>query len=196
MRIVSFPEADTPARLRAQVVWLQDEAWPEDPAGAPVGAPVALSHDPQLAPVSLLLLDGEDVVAALDMLYKDVEHDGLWYRAAGLSTVVTRGSRRGAGLGGLLVAHARAVMAGGGAVDVGLFSCDRPLQGFYERAGWSVIPGAVLLGGTRQEPLRSDEPGFDKVVMGEPFSAAGRRGWESFAHREIALYPGAVDRLW
>jgi aminoglycoside 2'-N-acetyltransferase I len=58
-----------------------------------------------------------------------------------------------------------------GDLDLGLFTCDRPLQGFYERAGWHLLPGAVLVGGTRRSPFPSDQPGFDKVTMADCFSA-------------------------
>ena len=81
-------------------------------------------------------------------------------------------------------------------VDVGLFTCDRPLQRFYERAGWELVPGAVIVGGTPADPLRSDQTGFDKVVLAGFLTAAGERGRASFAHSEIELHPGPIDRLW
>lgn len=192
MPIMSFPEADTPPPLRTQVLDLHQEAWPSPGPAAPADQP---THDPALTPLSLLLVDGDQVLAALDILHKTIDHAGRRYRAAGLSTVVTRQAARGQGHGARLVAHARSVMAQTG-TDVGLFTCDRPLQGFYERAGWSLVPGAVLLGGTPEDPLRSDEAGFDKVVMAGFLSAAGQQGQGSFAHSEIALYPGPIDRLW
>jgi aminoglycoside 2'-N-acetyltransferase I len=36
-----------------------------------------------------------------------------------------------------------------GDLDLGLFTCDRPRQRFSERAGWELLPGAVLIGESR-----------------------------------------------
>ena len=81
-------------------------------------------------------------------------------------------------------------------LDLGLFTCDRPLQGFYQCAGWQLLTGTVLVGGTPDAPFPSDQPGFDKVTMGDFFSAAARREHGLFLGARIGLYPGEIDRLW
>ncbi|MEV3981409.1 GNAT family N-acetyltransferase [Nonomuraea sp. NPDC049758] len=199
MPIRSFPEPDVPTDLLAQVRDLQREAWPGHDFPAPDGGGPA--HDPALAPRTMLLLDQGDgrdegtVLAALDILSKTLTHAGHRFRAAGLSTVVTRKAARGLGHGRRLVGAARAAIADAG-FDVALFTCDRPLQGFYESAGWSAIPGAVLVGGTPQAPFPSDLPGFDKVTMGDFPSPHGRAHRLSFHHARVELHPGEIDRLW
>lgn len=134
-------------------------------------------------------------MAALDVLSKDITHGGRVYRAAGLSAVVTDEAHRGKGYGRRLVAAAREVIARSGA-DVGLFTCARPLRGFYESAGWQVLDGAVLIGGTPRNPFPSDGPGFDKITLAGFFTARARRDAEAFRHSRIELYPGEIDRLW
>jgi len=47
------------------------------------------THDPALSPLSMLLVDGTNVAAALDVLTKTIEHAGATFLASGLSTVVT-----------------------------------------------------------------------------------------------------------
>ncbi|MBX6752465.1 MAG: GNAT family N-acetyltransferase [Micromonosporaceae bacterium] len=193
VRIVSFPEAATPADLRVQVRAIQEEAWPsESVSDAPVDAP---THDPALQPLSMVLVDEGVVLAALDILFKEIVHVGQRFSVGGLSTVVTRKQVRGRGYGRRLVTAAREEMIARG-LDLGLFTCDRPLQAFYESAGWRVLPGAVLIGGTPQAPFPSDQPGFDKVTMADFFSAAGRQAQASFHHSRIELYPGQIDKLW
>ncbi|MEV8093634.1 GNAT family N-acetyltransferase [Kitasatospora sp. NPDC085879] len=189
MEILEYPEAEVPAPLRAQVWALQEQAWPTG------GADPGTSHDPALDPRSMLLVDGSAVVAALDLLGKELEHGGEVFAARGLSAVVTDPGRRGRGHGLALVTAARARIAALGA-DLGLFTCDRPLIGFYERAGWEVLPGAVLIGGTPEEPFPSDRPGFDKAVLAGFFSAPARARRHGFDRARIALHPGTVDRLW
>ncbi|MEU8784416.1 GNAT family N-acetyltransferase [Streptomyces sp. NPDC048637] len=188
---MTFPEADTPPALQTQVSELRDEAWPPDSPSAPA----TWAHDPALRPVSMLLVDDATVLAALDILTKEFVHAGQRYRAAGLSTVVTRGAARGKGHGRRLVTAAHAAMATMN-LDIGVFTCDRPLQPFYESAGWQHLPGAVLIGGTPLAPFPSDRPGFDKVTMADFFSPLGRSHRSSFPHSRIELYPGEIDKLW
>jgi aminoglycoside 2'-N-acetyltransferase I len=188
VQIESWLESAVPPTLRAQVVALQEEAWPgEGPSVAGV------AHDPALRPVSMLLIDDGAVLAALDVLSKDIVHGGQRYAASGLSTVVTGHAHRGRGYGRRLVAAALAAIRESGA-DLGIFTCDRPLQAFYEEAGWSMLPGSVLVGGTPEEPFPSDQ--FDKVVMAAFFSDLAQRHAESFRHARIELYPGPIDKLW
>jgi len=190
--ILVFGEQDTPAGLRAQVVAMQETAWPTGRQSDVAAGP---THDPALRPLSMLLVETGEVFAALDILSKDLEHAGRRFSAGGLSTVVTRQDVHGRGHGGMLVAAAREVMAGSG-LDLGLFTCDRPLRQFYERAGWHPLAGAVLIGGTPADPLPSDRPCFDKVVMAEFFSTAAKAARESFNNCRIELYPGGIDKLW
>lgn len=191
MRIVTYPEADTPAELRAQVVALQEQAWPSDTPPDP-SAP---THDPRLRPQSVLLVDDERVVAALDILRVRITHAGASYAAAGLSTVVTDKALRGNGYGLQLARAAHRLIAEAGD-DVGLFTCDRELAGFYQAAGWRLLPGTVLIGGTRDDPFPSDGPGFDKVTLADFFTEHGRAGAAAFEQARIELYPGTIDRLW
>jgi predicted N-acetyltransferase YhbS len=188
VRIVSLPEADVPAELRAQVRALHDEAWPG--YGAENDGPV---HDPALRPVSMLLIDGGRVISALDILSKELSHGGHRFDASGLSTVVTGEAYRGSGHGLRLVWAAREAIAASGA-DLGIFTCDSPLQAFYERAGWRLVPGAVLVGGTPETPFPSDQ--FDKVTMASFFSPRARERADTFARSRIELYPGEIDKLW
>ncbi|MFD8795328.1 GNAT family N-acetyltransferase [Streptomyces vinaceus] len=183
--VVTYAQAELPARYAAQVAALEAQAWPGATAG----------HDPGLAPeVMLLLDDGEGVLVSLALLHKEIRHAGRTYRAAGLSAVVTRDTARGRGHGGRLVAAARAALAADPAVDLVLFSCDRPLVPFYEAAGFTRLPGTVLVGGTPEQPLATDAPGFAKEVLAD-FPGADTRA-EAFTGARIALYPGLVDRLW
>lgn len=78
--------------------------------------------------------------------------------------------------------------------DLGIFTCDRPLRGFYEGAGWQVLPGSVLIGGTPEAPLPSDL--FDKVTLAAFFTDHPRRHAKDFDCSRIELYPGDIDRLW
>ncbi|HZT91799.1 MAG TPA: GNAT family N-acetyltransferase [Gaiellaceae bacterium] len=188
MRIACFPEHEVPTELRAQVLRLQQQAWPADEP-----LEVGPVHDPLLQPISMLLLDGERVCSALDILSKTILVDGREWAASGLSTVVTDEELRGRGYGRRLVRAARDQIAASGA-DVGLFTCDASLSRLYESAGWELLPGTVLVGGTESAPFPSDQ--FDKVAFGAFFTAAAARARGAFVGSRIPLYPGTIDRLW
>jgi GNAT superfamily N-acetyltransferase len=189
MRFASYPEAEVPVELRRQVVALQRQAWPSE--GEPDLEPW---HDPALRPRSLLLLDGDRVVAALDVLSKELAHAGERFAASGLSAVVTDEAVRGRGHGTTLVAEARRLLEAEADADLGIFTCDRGLQRFYERAGWEHLPGAVLVGGTPDDPFPSD--GLGKVTLAAFFTERARAAAPTFVGARIALYPGRIDRLW
>ncbi|MFB6561040.1 GNAT family N-acetyltransferase [Streptomyces sp. NPDC056400] len=187
MRVIGCAEADLPAGLARQVAELEARAWPGSTPG----------HDPALHPRTMLLVDAAGTVtAALSLLYKPVPFADRTYRAAGLSSVVAVPELRGRGLGGRLVAAARAELAADPAVDLALFSCDRPLAAFYGAAGFDVLPGTVLVGGTPEDPLATDDPGFDKVVLAAFFTDDPGRDRAAFTGVRVPLHPGNTDRLW
>jgi GNAT superfamily N-acetyltransferase len=188
VQIVCVAERKVPRELRVEVLRLQRQAWPSD---EPVE--VGPVHDPLLKPLSMLLLDGRRVCAALDILSKEIVVAGREWAASGLSTVVTDLELRGRGYGRRLVGAAREQIAGSGA-DVGLFTCDTPLRRFYERAGWELLPATVLVGGTESAPFPSDQ--FDKVTFGGFFTAAAAQARSAFIGSRIPLYPGLIDKLW
>ena len=124
-RVLSFPQHAVPPAWHAQLVALQDQAWPQG-----LGEP-STGHDPALQPVAMLLVDDRAVVlASLAILSKEITHDGQRYAASGLSAVVTDRSHRERGHGHRLVIAAREQIAAGGA-DLGIFTCDRALTSFY-----------------------------------------------------------------
>jgi aminoglycoside 2'-N-acetyltransferase I len=190
--IVTCAEAALADELRVQVFRLQRQAWPRDVTSKFDVHPGPV-HDPALVPVSMLLLEDGGVVAALDVLSKQIEHAGETYAASGLSTVVTDEALRGRGYGRTLVTAAREAIEASGA-DLGIFTCDRELGPFYESAGWQIVPGAVLVGGTPDDPFPSDQ--WDKVTLARFFSEKAQRNATQFAHARIGLYPGTIDRLW
>jgi GNAT superfamily N-acetyltransferase len=184
--VASWPQAEVPAAVRRQIALLERAAWPD-------AVSAKLSHDEALRPVCLALLDGEAVVAALAVLSEDLVHAGERYEASGLSAVVTDPGRRRRGYGSRLVGAALALMTESG-TDVGLLTCDRELETFYARAGWTALRGAVLVGGVPADPLPSD--GLGKTVMAAFLSERARRNAAAFRRARIALYPGTIDRLW
>ncbi len=184
--VACWPQAAVPAAVRRQIAVLERGAWPD-------AASAELAHDEALSPVCLALLADDTVVAALAVLSKRLVHAGERFETSGLSAVVTDGRWRRRGHGTHLVRAAGELMQESGA-DLGLLTCDPELETFYGRAGWSPLPGAVLVGGTPAAPLPSD--GLGKTVMAAFLSDHARRHAAAFRRARIELYPGTIDRLW
>jgi aminoglycoside 2'-N-acetyltransferase I len=185
--VLRYAESDLPEELRVQVLKAQIAAW-STTSGEP-------GPDPALSPLSLLLVEQGTVLSSLTILSKEIVHGGASYFAGGLSSVVTPPNGRGGGYGHQLVVAAREFMKDSG-FDLGLFTCDRPLQRFYEGAGWSTLIASVLIGGTAEDPFPSDGPGFDKVTMGDFMSEYACSNRDSFHSARICVYPGDIARLW
>jgi len=176
-----------PRELRLQVEALESQAWPPNP-----GIP-AHGHDPDLNPIAMVMTVDGRVVSSLAILSKSIVHGGVRFAASGLSAVVTDQALRGRGYGHQLVVAGKEAIRASGA-DLGIFTCDAPLVGFYEAAGWEPLPETVLIGGTPEAPLPSDL--FAKVAVGAFFTDHARAHAASFRTARIELYPGAIDRLW
>ncbi|MEO7286801.1 MAG: GNAT family N-acetyltransferase [Jatrophihabitantaceae bacterium] len=200
VRIASYSDADLPAGIAEQVRALIQQAWPAEPPEpaepAETTEPGGLSatgHDPALSPITMVLTRGSTVLSCLSVLSKPIVHGAASYLASGISTMVTDRTQRRHRYGLRLASAARQFMARSGA-DLGVFTCDRSLQDFYLQAGWSHFDQTVLIGGTRQDPLASDQ--FDKVCLGSLFSTRAIAASTTFIATRIELYPGAIDRLW
>jgi aminoglycoside 2'-N-acetyltransferase I len=191
IHVIGVAEGHTPEVLRQQVLLAQEEAWPSADGTVPAG-PV---HDPALRPYSMLLVDDEVVLSALDVLFKRIVHAGQEWDAAGLSTVVTPIAHRGRGYGQRLVSYVHDDLTGMG-VEVALFTCDRPLAPFYASCGFGVLPGTVLEGGTAAQPFRSDQSGFDKVTLGAFFTPRAQAARDAFVETTVLLHSGEIDKLW
>ena len=143
----------------------------------------------------MVVLIDREVVASLDVLSKEILHAGETYQASGLSWVVTDPEHRRHGYGRKLVAAAREHITASVA-DLGLFTCDTPLQHFYASAGWELLPGTVLVGGTPDDPFPSDQPGLDKITFGGFFTDHAKAHRRDFIGARINLYSGPIDKLW
>jgi aminoglycoside 2'-N-acetyltransferase I len=141
----------------------------------------------------MLLIEAGRVLAALDILSKPIVHGGETYAASGLSMVVTDRAVHRRGYGKRIVEAAREAMRAGGA-DLAIFTCDTPLAPFYESAGFEVLRGSVMVGGTQSNPFPSDR--FDKVTLASFFTSRALERAADFTGARIELHSGEIDKLW
>lgn len=180
--ILTFDQDALPIELKSQVLAILEVAWPtgrdiEERLHRPL-------HAPRNAPACMLLVEGGSVLAYLAIPTKTIEHAGVTYRVAGLSSVATHPNRLRHGYGATLVTAARERISGSGA-DLGIFTCDPPLVPFYEGCGWTQTPATVVVGGTRERPFRADELG--KRTMMRFFSSLAQEHRADFADADVYL---------
>lgn len=169
-RLLTFPNDTLPPELDAQVLAMLRAEYPAIVTSA---APRSL-NDPRTNPTLLLLVEDAIVLSYLAIPSQTIHHAGQVYKARGLSSVITHPSHRHHGHGGQIVTAARDLIASSDA-DIGIFTCDPPLVGFYQACGWIVMPSTVVVGGTRDNPFPADSLG--KCTMMGFFSsgASGRQ---------------------
>ena len=118
------------------------------------GVPVALEHDAEDAIAVHLVVDGAGAVIGTCRLVGSGE-------AVRLGRMAVVRSRRGEGLGALLLACAHEVASEAGAREVELHA-QVAVRGFYERAGYTA-EGAVFV-----------DAGIDHILMRRPTTPLGR----------------------
>jgi GNAT superfamily N-acetyltransferase len=182
IEIVACPEEELPDDLRSQTLESLRAEWPGAFSGAK--ADRTELNDPALhAMIFSLLVDGR-LASHLSVQRRTIEHRGETYHVCGLSGVLTVPAFRGKGYGERLVRAATAFMEEDGA-DIGLFTCDPPLQAFYERCGWEPLAGAWLVGGTRSRPFPSNTLG--KITFARFISTRAQARWNDFVGAAIWL---------
>lgn len=188
LEILHFAQEECPAAWREQIIGLMRQEWPR----AFEGGPVVWPDCPDTHPTSFVLLSDRTVVSHVAVPRKEISHKGQSYQAFGISEVVTHPDCRRQGYGARLLKEAAAYIAGN-SPDISLFTCVPSLVPFYAHAGWEHYAGTVLVGGTRDNPFRSDSLGL--ATMMRLYSDKARRNRHAFQETDIELELGE-RKLW
>lgn len=167
-RLALYPQEVCGAAIERAILDLEATAWDGVPGETFPSAP-------ETHAASFVLLEGERAVCHVGIRRARLLHRGQSYAVCGLSEVVTHPLRRGQGLATALCLRAAERAA------------------LYGRAGWEPIPGACLVGGTREAPFRSGDLGL--VTLGMFLSPRAREHAADFAHADIVLELGR-GQLW
>ena len=152
--------------LRRGIACLQYRAAPA--AGPPPSDPIPPEHDPVLEALAFYLIADSQIVSYAAVVYKQIIHADTTFWIAGLSCVATDPDYQHQGLASRVVGAATSSIEQS-ATDIGIFTCDPPLAGFYARAGaWPVVPDVTLIGSRHDGALSSVS--LQKVVLMRLFS--------------------------
>lgn len=185
MYLMQFPQGCGGEDIRQGILALEATVWPPEEGERFPSAP-------ETYVTSFVLLDSGRVICHAAVRRSPLVHKGQRYMAYGLSEVVTHPQYRGRGLASRVLERARSFILEQGA-DIVVFTCQPELAGFYARAGWQCAQDAVLVGGTRDAPFRSD--GLGLATMLTLLSAKARLHRRDFAHADIFCELGE-RQLW
>lgn len=184
-RLALYPQEVRGAAIERAILDLEATAWDRTPGETFPSAP-------ETHAAFFVLLEGERAVCHVGIRRARLLHRGQSYAVCGLSEVVTHPLRRRQGLATALCLRAAEWIRAQG-VDLSLFTCASERAALYGRAGWEPIPGACLVGGTREAPFRSGDLGL--VTLGMFLSPRAREHAADFAHADIVLELGR-GQLW
>ncbi len=169
-----YQQSDLPDHLKWQIISFLRTQWPDGFEGENLYRDW-ISHKED-NPVSIIMAEGNLVIAHTEVVWKTLEHDGQSYKMYGLSGVFTFPFRK-KGYGTQVVKAAKKYMEKSDG-DIVLFPSSK--QGFYEKAGFIPMPNVALLEGDKNNPKKHDEATFMLFL-----SEKGKRGRESFEKSPI-----------
>jgi aminoglycoside 2'-N-acetyltransferase I len=85
------------------------------------------------------------IVAAAGLLFRDGTVDEEPVRIGGISGVMTAPNMQGKGFGKAVILHAHKILMSDHLVDFGLLFCEPKNIPFYEKLGWRVFAGIVMV---------------------------------------------------
>lgn len=139
-------------------------------------------------PMYLVLVEQGILISHTNVVWKYLEHNGVTYKAYGLTGVFTYPSFQGQGYGSRIVAASTEYIWHSDA-DIAMFYCDESLKTFYARHGWIHMEDSVTFIGTKEQPERVD----DEILMMLFISPKGQSGRQAFEGKPI--YFGG-DHTW
>lgn len=177
IELLTMPTSQLPSLWKWQILAFQRIVWTEGFVGKHQGRDWITREADH--PISLLLVDGERVLAHVNVVWKTLQYIDSSYKAYGLTGVFTFPERRGQGYGLQLVQHATKYIDRQDG-DIALFHCDPDNVAFYQRAGWEARPDAQTLIGSRSDPTLVTE-----ILMLRQLSPHGQRFCDSLAHETL-----------
>jgi GNAT superfamily N-acetyltransferase len=131
-------------------------------------------------PIHIVIVEQGILISHTNVVWKHLDHDGVTYKAYGLTGVFTYPSFRGQGYGSKVVAAGTDYILRSDA-DIAMLYCDESLMNFYARHGWIYMDKSISFIEEKNRPVRVD----DEILMMLFISAKGQRGRAAFERKPI-----------
>lgn len=185
LRIIKYSEECFSADIHAGILALEKRAWPAIPASR-------YPEDPALFVCAFVLLVEDVVVSHAAIYQKEVQLAGEYYLAYGVGEVVCDERYRCKGYTTMLLRSVYDFIDMQQA-DLTIFTCSPARVALYTRIGWEWKKDAVLIGGSKQQPFRSDELGL--CVLMKLHSPRALENEAGFVKGQLYLSLGP-QRIW
>lgn len=185
VRIMKYSEDCFSADIHAGILALEKRAWPAIPANS-------YPEDPALFVCAFVLLVEDTVVSHAAIYQKEVQLAGEHYLAYGIGEVVCDERYRCKGYASMLLQRVYDFI-NTKQVDLTIFTCAPARVALYTRIGWEWRKDVVLIGGSIEEPFRSDELGL--CVLMKLHSPRALENEASFVKGQLYL-PLGPRRIW
>lgn len=131
-------------------------------------------------PIHIVIVERDSLISHTNVVWKHLDHDGVTYKAYGLTGVFTYPSFRGQGYGSKVVAAGTDCIHRSDA-DIAMLYCDASLMNFYARHGWNYMDKSISFIEEENRPVRVD----DEILMMLFLSPKGQRGRPAFEGKPI-----------
>lgn len=172
LKIYQNSQIDMPPLIRQQVVDFLRCEWPDGFQG--VNRLRNWITPRSENPVNFMLIEDDTVISHIEVVWKMLEHNGIIYKAYGLTGVFTYPQFQKQGYGKQLLATATAYILKSDA-DLAMYHVDKNLVPFYSQSGWEPIWTAQTLSGDQDKPEISND-----VMMALFLSSKGQKGRSDF----------------
>lgn len=187
---LQFKQADCPSYLKEQIISLMRQEWPQ--AFEDKDEDTIWPDNPETQPTSFVLIENNIVISHLAVPWKHIKHEGQTYKAFGLSEVITHPTYRGQGFSLRLIKAAFKYIEKN-SPDISIFTCEPALVSLYTKGCWNHKQNINLIGGTHNQPFRSDSLGLSTMIY--LFSDRAKNNRFSFEETDIYLELGE-RKLW
>lgn len=157
MEWIQYPQENSSIEIKQQIAALEETAWPSD------SDEKTFPSAPDTYVTSFVLMENGRAVCHVGIRKKTFLHKGIAYLAYGLSEVVTHPDYQRQGIGTRMIQKAADFILSENP-DISIFTCEPKRVGFYTGGGWQAANGTCLVGGTKDEPFRSDSLGLITMV--------------------------------
>jgi GNAT superfamily N-acetyltransferase len=131
-------------------------------------------------PIHIVIVEQGILISHTNVVWKHLNHDGVTYKAYGLTGVFTYPSFHGQGYGSKVVAAGTDRILRSDA-DIAMLYCEASLMNFYARHGWIYMDQSISFIEEKNRPVRVD----DEILMMLFISAKGQHGRAAFEDKPI-----------
>jgi predicted acetyltransferase len=133
-------------------------------------------------PIHIVLVEQGLLISHTNVVWKHLDHDGVTYKAYGLTGVFTFPSFRGQGYASKVVTAGTDYILRSDA-DIAMFYCEPSLVNFYARHSWESMDRSVSFIEDKGQPVRVD----DEILMMIFLSPKGQSRRAAFEDKPIYL---------